>query len=271
MSWTCPYCSRIQLLTTGNYKADFRKLYIGQTKYGDVGMSTTAIRCLNTQCNEVTLTARFTLLREITNERYAEGEVISAYQLKPESAARLFPEYISTALRQDYIEARRIACLSPKASAALARRCLQGIIRDFCGIARGTLDAEIRALEAALDEGKAPQGVTPESIEATDHVRKIGNIGAHMEKDINLIIEIDEDEANELIGLIELLFEEWYIARNSRTERLTKIKQIREAKDQQKQDRSDQRDSQSMKIEMREMAGGGRPVTSAANSNREAR
>jgi hypothetical protein len=94
-------------------QADFRKLYIGQTKYGDVGMSTTAIRCLNTQCNEVTLTARFTLLREITNERYAEGEVISAYQLKPESAARLFPEYISTALRQDYIEARRIACLSP--------------------------------------------------------------------------------------------------------------------------------------------------------------
>jgi hypothetical protein len=77
--------------------------------------------------------------------------------------------------------------------------------------------------------------VTYESVEAIDHMRKIGNIGAHMEKDINLIIEIGEGEAEELIRLIELLFEEWYIARNLRAERLAKIKQIRDAKEQQKQ------------------------------------
>jgi hypothetical protein len=125
--------------------------------------------------------------------------------------------------------------LSPKASATLARRCLQGIIREFCGIAKGTLDVEVRELHAAIAEGRAPHGVTYESVEAIDHMRKIGNIGAHMEKDINLIIEIGEGEAEELIGLIELLFEEWYIARNLRAERLAKIKQIRDAKEQQKQ------------------------------------
>jgi len=35
-------------------------------------------------------------------------------------------------------------------------------------MARGTLDAEIRALEAALDDGKAPQGVTPETCDLND-------------------------------------------------------------------------------------------------------
>lgn len=37
-------------------------------------------------------------------------------------------------------------------------------------------------------------------------VREIGNIGAHMEADINVIIDVDPDEAQILIDLVELLF-----------------------------------------------------------------
>jgi hypothetical protein len=47
-----------------------------------------------------------------------------------------------------------------------------------------------------------------------------------MEKDINLIVDVDPGEAQALIELIELLFAEWYVARHSRTERLNKVKQI---------------------------------------------
>ena len=65
-----------------------------------------------------------------------------------------------------------------------------------------------RALQKCVDEDKAPRGVTPESVEAIDHARKIGNIGAHMEKDINLIIDIDPEEAQILIELVENLFDE---------------------------------------------------------------
>ena len=36
-------------------------------------------------------------------------------------------------------------------------------------------------------------------------VRKVGNIGAHMEKDINVIVDVDPDEAQHLIGLITFL------------------------------------------------------------------
>jgi hypothetical protein len=43
-------------------------------------------------------------------------------------------------------------------------------------------------------------------VEAIDIVRNIGNIGAHMEADINVIVDVDPDEAQTLIELIETLF-----------------------------------------------------------------
>lgn len=73
--------------------------------------------------------------------------------------------------------------------------------------------------------------MTHESVEAIDHVRKIGNIGAHMEKDIGLIIDIDSEEAQLLIELIETLFDEWYIARKQRTDRLASIAALRASKE----------------------------------------
>jgi hypothetical protein len=159
-----------------------------------------------------------------------EGKNINIWRVIPESNAVIQPEYIPHPIREDYYQACRIRELSPKASATLARRCLQGMIRDFTGIAKGTLDAEIKELRKQVDEGRAPAGVTHESAEAIDQVRSIGNIGAHMEKDINLIIDVDEGEAQALTDLIELLFSEWYVARHERQQRLTKLAAIAEEK-----------------------------------------
>ncbi len=102
------------------------------------------------------------------------------------------------AIRTDYYEACRIRDLSPKASATLARRCLQGMIRDFCSIRKARLAAEIAALRRQMEQMKAPPGVTREAIDAIDRVRQIGNIGAHMEKEINLIIDVDPDKSANL-------------------------------------------------------------------------
>jgi len=63
-------------------------------------------------------------------------------------------------------------------------------------------------------------------MDAIDAVRSVGNIGAHMEKDINVIVDIDPGEAQSLIGLIEILLEEWYVARHTRLEKLEKLKKI---------------------------------------------
>ncbi len=51
-----------------------------------------------------------------------------------------------------------------------------------------------------------------------------------MEKDIDLIVDVDPNEAQVLIGLVEMLFDEWYVARHQRQERLERIRNIAEAK-----------------------------------------
>ena len=66
--------------------------------------------------------------------------------------------------------------------------------------------------------------------DAIDNVREIGNIGAHMEADVNLIIEIDPNEAQVLIELIEMLFEEWYVQKEQRRRKLDRLQNIAEKK-----------------------------------------
>ena len=73
------------------------------------------------------------------------------------------------------------------------------MIRDFCKIAKKQLFDEIDELKALSDAGNAPKGVASETIDAMHHVRSIGNIGAHMEKDINVIVDVDAGEAQALI------------------------------------------------------------------------
>ena len=130
-----------------------------------------------------------------------EGTVM----INPQSHFKIYPDYVPVAIRKDYEEACSIIDLSPKASATLARRCLQGMIRDFWGIVKGSLFEEINELQSHVP---AQQWL------AIDALRKIGNIGAHMEKDINIIVDVDPDEAHKLIRLIEVLIDKWYIARN---------------------------------------------------------
>ena len=71
-------------------------------------------------------------------------------------------------------------------------------------------------------------------MEAIDALRTVGNIGAHMEHDVNLIIDIDQDEARKLLLLIELLMDKWYIARHDEEQLLADIAGIAEVKSEQR-------------------------------------
>ena len=140
----------------------------------------------------------------------------------PPASAMFLPDYIPAAIRQDYLEAVSIADMSPKASATLARRCLQGMIHDFWGIKEKNLNAEITALKPHIPRRQW---------EAIDAVRKLGNIGAHMEKDVELIVDVDPDEAKRLLMVIELLFKNWYIAEHENQQLYAEIAQIAEDKE----------------------------------------
>jgi Domain of unknown function (DUF4145) len=154
-------------------------------------------------------------------DRIAE-QPVETWNLIPPSSAKVFPDYVPQAIRDDYVEACKIRDLSPKASATLSRRCLQGMIRDFWKIVKARLIDEIEALEDKIDA---------QTWAAIDAVRKIGNIGAHMEKDINIMVDVDPNEAQVLIELIELLVKDWYVVRHDREERLKNIVKIKDQKD----------------------------------------
>lgn len=129
---------------------------------------------------------------------------------------KIYPDFVPLTIRQDYEEACKIKELSPKSSATLARRALQGMIRNFWGISGKSLYDEINQIKDKVDS---------DTFDAIDAVRKIGNIGAHMEKDVNVIIDIEPSEAELLINLIEELIEDWYIAREQRRVRNEKLQQ----------------------------------------------
>ena len=123
---------------------------------------------------------------------------------------------------EDYNEAYRIRDLSPKSSATLSRRCLQSMVRNFWGVNdKKTLKEEIEAIQGKVDKA---------TWEAIDSVRSVGNIDAHMEKDVDLIVSVEPGEAQLLLELIETLFAEWYVAKHDREQRMRALKRLGEEK-----------------------------------------
>lgn len=235
MNWTCPHCNRDQVVTDPNVYVGFHRLQVRDENEfgGKVGVRIETILCANSSCKKITLKVALAKWGFVSGEGWVELKDvpdIAVFPLLPESAAKSQPAYIPAPLREDYREACRVRDLSPKAAATLARRCLQGMIRDFCEISKSTLNAEISELRRLIDVGEQPRGVTHESMDAIDAVRSFGNTGAHMERDIDVIVPVDPDEAQLLIELIELLFEEWYVARNKRGQRLSAVRELADAK-----------------------------------------
>lgn len=211
-SWRCPFCGRDTTITDQKCISTCLEFDKGN-KYGTQYIIVTVIVCPNPECREYSVNV--SLHDETLNfGRLIPDKAKKTWRIIPESDVKIFPDYIPSPIIQDYKEACLIKELSPKASATLSRRCLQGIIRDFWGIKRSRLIDEIEAIKDRVD---------PLTWAAIDAVRTIGNIGAHMEKDINLVIDVDPEEANLLVGLIETLITEWYIGRFERQRRMGKI------------------------------------------------
>ncbi|KAI4445306.1 hypothetical protein C823_007813 [Eubacterium plexicaudatum ASF492] len=217
-SFQCPFCSNFMSVDFGT----FAKKYVSFAEYPFESNGDPRNRTPNESCVEIDFykcpnCEKYSI---VANGLGTNVNNISS-SLQPKSSAKQFPDYIPEAIRQDYEEACAIVNLSPKASATLSRRCLQGIIRDFWGISKARLIDEINELQ-----NKIPA----QQWKVIDGIRRIGNIGAHMEKDINLIVDIDPDEAQKLIKLIEHLLDQWYINRHEQELLYTDIIDIDKAK-----------------------------------------
>jgi hypothetical protein len=108
----------------------------------------------------------------------------------------------------DYNEAALIIPYSPKASAALSRRCLQAILRE-AGYSQKDLAVQIDAVLAETDARKAlPTGVHS----MLDAIRNFGNFSAHPITDQTTlqIIDVEDHEAEYCLDILDALFDHYY-------------------------------------------------------------
>ena len=225
-NWECPHCSRLIIVTQANSERTntnhgIIKIDPDSDLSEGINVETTLIYCLNPECKKNSIIIReYETIKTQRNDHGREywkienGKKIWEKQVYPEKNVRNYPEYIPPSIRRDYKEANLISDISPRASAILSRRCLQGIIRDFWEVTPKHLINEIREIKDKVDSS---------TWKALNDVREIGNISAHPEKDINIIIDVDPSDAKLLLTLIETLIENHYIARHKRESNLKKL------------------------------------------------
>jgi len=93
---------------------------------------------------------------------------------------------------------------SPKASAALSRRCLQALLREKGGTKSKDLSGQI---DEVLD--KLPRPIAEE----VDAVRHIGNFSAHAIKSQSTgeIVPVEPGEAEWTLDVLDALFDWYYV------------------------------------------------------------
>lgn len=222
-SWTCPICGRPVTITEEDVTSTSTLLRKDNVEGNQLAKSTFIV-CPNPECKKFTF--QITLGKaDFGGDRseWYQKEPLRAWQLIPQSKGKSFPDYIPKQILEDYNEACLIKDLSPKASATLARRCLQGMIRDYWKVKGISLKDEIERIKDKVES------LTWDAIQA---VRSVGNIGAHMEKDVDLIVDIEPNEVERLIELIEILLKDWYIARHDRESSLKELAELGKEKEE---------------------------------------
>ena len=158
---------------------------------------------LRTKC---TRCKKFTISVVGTNDFDPEQQII--LRVYPRGAVRpVAPE-----VPDRYADSFRTACelldTSPEASAAFARRCLQGLLRNEGGAEPGRLVDEI---DFVVDAGQLPSRLA-ENLHA---VRELGNLGSHETKNKNEhpgeIVPVEPEEAEWTIEVLEGLFDHYFV------------------------------------------------------------
>jgi uncharacterized protein DUF4145 len=163
-------------------------------------------------CGDVTIEiARFR--RDDVSKDLLGTEFVQAVdwrQVYPIGASRgPVPPEVPKKIAEDYVEACNVLPLSPKASAALSRRCLQNVLHAH-GYRARDLAKEIDLLLAEADPRKVLPGRLRETV---DSIRNFGNFSAHPIDDRTTlqVIDVEPHEAEWCLEIIEDLFEHFYV------------------------------------------------------------
>lgn len=147
---------------------------------------------------------------EVTDSADANNFPIGWRMIYPVSSSRgPVPPSVPTEIAEDYVEACNVISISPKASAALSRRCLQNILRSHDYKVK-QLWQEIDLLLNETDTSKA----IPTNLRVTiDAIRHLGNFSAHPTEDVSTlqILNVEDHEAEWCLEILEDMFEHLYV------------------------------------------------------------
>jgi len=99
-----------------------------------------------------------------------------------------------------------VLTISPQASAALTRRCLQQVLRDYGKTKSKDLYDQI---DEVINEGRIPHALA----EQLDAVRVIGNFAAHPLKSqiSGMIMPVEPHEAEWNLDVLEAAFDHYFV------------------------------------------------------------
>lgn len=120
------------------------------------------------------------------------------------------PPQVPAAIAKDYSEANEVLSVSPKASAALARRCLQSILASHGYKGRDL----VKQIEAVLTENDTSKALPLALRENIDAIRNFGNFSAHPITDQTSlqIVEVEPGEAEWCLQILMDVFNHYYVA-----------------------------------------------------------
>jgi hypothetical protein len=144
----------------------------------------------------------------VTQGNPGRAEDDASYLVRPKVAGRppVSPE-VPKVYSEDYKEACLVIADSPKASAALSRRCLQHLLRGEAKVKPANWFTEI---DEMLSRGTLPSHIA----EGLDAVRNIGNFSAHpmKSKSTGDIVLVEPGEAEWNLDVLESLFDFYFVA-----------------------------------------------------------
>jgi hypothetical protein len=136
------------------------------------------------------------------------GALVESYLVRPKVAGRPpVPPEVTDEFSRDYKEACLVLVDSPKASAALSRRCLQHILREKAKVKKQDLS---KGIQEVIDSGTLPSHIS----DSLDAVRHVGNFAAHPIKSQSTgeIVDVEPGEAEWNLDVIEALFDFYLVA-----------------------------------------------------------
>jgi len=207
----CPYCCVVFSLDGVNAETSFLNFTRFRPQVGVPAAQPPRFHTSFTLSSHLcpSCKGRIIWINEIENENIGDRYVTrprTTILLWPKNPLCRVPAGTPEPLASDFREAHDTLPISPKASAALSRRCLQTLIQDQEGIRDRNLMDQLKKLLAL---NKIPAYLAAD----LDAIRNIGNFAAHPQKDQNTgaIVDVEPGEAEWTLQVLEDLLAFYFV------------------------------------------------------------